>query len=280
MQSKKVRLPETEAEWLSRGDFQIEYVSINGKDIRCALLQGKSGGRLITMVGGIPREVERRNKLPLINKLYGYLALILQECGVSSLLYNQPATGGSTGNWDEETLSSRTQVLAGLIDHFSKKFTFSDHGLIGSSSGAYMAINSVELIEKQGHKVSKLLLLSPAAYPKQIEVVPYGEKFTEILRQPWDVSTSPVFSKLRDFFTNGTELLLCFFENDDPPIPMYIQEYYRNFMWRLEEAGKNVSVITIPGVAHNFRRIQRKRGREVDDDSIVITAENFREFLK
>lgn len=280
MPSKKAQLPESEAEWLSTGKFHIESVAINGKKIRYALTEGLKGGRLVTMIGGIPREIERRVKLPLINKLYGHLALVLQAAGVSSLLYNQPATGGSSGDWHKETLSSRTKTLAELVDHFGKQFHFSDYALIGSSSGAYMAINAIEQIEGQGHKISKLLLLSPAAYPKEVETVPYGKKFTELLHEPWNVANSPIFLKLKKFLGGDTSLLLCFFEHDDPPIPLYIQEYYRNFIWRFEEEEVNVVVMTIPDVAHNFRRIQRKRGSAIDDDSIRATTKRFSEFLK
>lgn len=280
MRANKSRLPESEAEWFSMGKFQINSVVIHEKRIRSALVKGLEGGRLITMVGGIPREVERRKNLPLINKLYGHLALILQESGISSILYNHPATGGSNGEWGKETLESRTSTLIGLVDHFGKQMRFSDHALIGSSAGAYMAINAIEQIEMRGHKVSKLLLLSPAAYPREIEGVLYGEEFTRILKQPWDVATSPVFPKLKKFVNNNVSILLCFFEHDDPPIPLYIQEYYRSFLGRLKEEGARATILTIPGVAHNFRRIEKKRGSAVDDDSIRATAQKFTEFLK
>ncbi|MCR4306750.1 MAG: hypothetical protein NUV42_02155 [Candidatus Yonathbacteria bacterium] len=280
MSSKKTRLPESEAEWLSTGKFQVGSVMVNEKRIRYAITKGLENSRLVIMIGGIPREVEKRVKLPLINKLYGHLAIILQTSGVTSLLYNQPATGGSSGDWHKETLSSRTETLVELVDYFGKQMHFLDYVLIGSSSGACMAINAVEQIEKQGHKVSKLLLLSPAAYPKEVETVPYGKKFTDLLREPWDVATSPVFPKLKKFLESGTSLLLCFFEYDDPPIPLYIQEYYRNFVRRFEEDGVDILVMTIPGVTHNFRRIERKRGSVVDDDSIRATAKIFSTFLK
>lgn len=280
MTSKKDRLPESEEGWLGTGKFQVGFVTINGMRIRSALTKGLEGSQLVTMIGGIPREVERRHKLPLINKLYGHLALILQESGTSSLLYNQPATGASNGEWGKEMLQSRTSTLVGLVDRFGKQLSFSGHGLIGSSSGAYMAINAVEQIEAKGHTVSKLLLLSPAAYPQKIETVPYGEEFTRILKQPWDIATSPVFPKLKRFLKNGTSILLCFFEHDDPPIPLYIQEYYRNYMYGLQKEGKHVEVLTIPGVAHNFRRVEKKRGSVIDDDSVRTTAERFAKFLK
>jgi hypothetical protein len=277
---KDTHIPVSEAEWLETGKFHIEGININGVPIRCAVVRGQECRLHTTMVGGIPREVDRQRNLPLINKLYGLLSLNLEEEGLSSLLYNQPATGGSGGQWEKETLSSRTAILAGLVNYYRKLLSASDVALIGSSAGAYMAVRAVDLIEADGGRVSKLILLSTAAYPEKIEDVPYGREFTRILHEPWDVSTSPVFAKLEKFIHGGGRVLVCFFEADDPPIPLYIQEYYRNLMHGLSHNGKDVSVLTIPGVAHNFRRLNRKRLENVvDNESIIAVARKFFQFL-
>ena len=88
---KADHLPQSEAEWLKTGKFEVENIAIGGKEIRCALVRGPENSPLVTMVGGIPRDHERRKKLPLINKLYGHLALKILDQAESSLLYNQPA---------------------------------------------------------------------------------------------------------------------------------------------------------------------------------------------
>ncbi|MDO8183468.1 MAG: hypothetical protein Q7T49_00580 [bacterium] len=195
-------------------------------------------------------------------------------------MYNQPATGASGGEWKKETLQSRTSVLVGLVEHFRKRLSAFDVALIGSSSGAYMAVRAVEQIQETGNIVSKLILLSPAAYPEKIETIPYGEKFTQIIREPWDVATSPVFPQIEKFIKNGGKVLTCFFEVDDPPIPLYIQEYYRNLIRELVRDGNGSSILTIPGVAHNFRKLERKRRENVvDNDSIIATAKKFLQFL-
>ncbi len=59
------------------------------------------------MVEGIPRDLDRRNKLPLINKLYDLMATKLVDHDVNSVLYNQPATGGSSGDCDSKTITTR-----------------------------------------------------------------------------------------------------------------------------------------------------------------------------
>lgn len=272
-------IPSSEAEWLETGKFDVSNITINETLIRCALVRGAHKNRLNIMIGGIPREFERQQNLPLINKLYGLLALALEKLDMSSLLYNQPATGGSGGSWNTETLTSRTSILAGLGTHYQRILSSSEITLIGSSAGAYMAVGAIDLIKEMGGHVSKVILLSPAAYIEKIENVPYGPEFTRILHEPWDVATSPVFLKLEKFIQEGGQALVCFFESDDPPIPIYIQEHYRTVVRQL--SSKNiVHSLTIPGVAHNFRKLHKKRRENIiDNESVIVTAKKFAEFL-
>ena len=162
------------------------------------------------MVGGIPRDPERRKNLPLINKLYGHLALKMQDQDESSLLYNQPATGGSTGEWEMETLRSRTEVLVETSRYFFDHTKASNLSLIGTSAGAYMAIRALPQFEELGIEVSKLVLLSPAAFPENIENVPYGESFSSIIRENWDVAESPAFSLLETYLKKEARFLQVF----------------------------------------------------------------------
>src|SRR3989344_7628477 len=277
---EKDYLPQSETEWLSTGKFTVEIATVSQSRIRCALTRGREGDRLVIMVGGIPRDPTRRQKLPLINKLYGHLAIKLLDHGMSSLLYNQPATGGSSGDWEKETLRSRAKTLEGIATHFSEQTSASDIALIGTSAGAYMALSAIEKIQSEGCKVSRLVLLSPAAYPEEIETVPYGEAFTTLIRTPWDVATSPVFPRLKKFISARGSLLVSFFEADTPPLPEYVQEYYRDFVRQLRTEGYDVTMLTIPGVAHNFRRIGvAEKKNVVDNDSIRATAKKLSEFL-
>lgn len=274
------QLPQTEMEWMSTGKFDVQTVVIEGRPIRCALARGAAGKPLITMAGGIPREPERRNKLPLINKLYGSLALKFSERDQSSLLYNQPATGGSGGEWDRETLRSRAEALAGISGYFYDSIHPSGLALFGSSAGGYMAVKSLDLLESKGIRVPKIALLSPAAYPEAVEDVPYGETFTGIVRSPWNVSESPVFSRLEKYVGNGGKVLIAFFEQDDPPIPIAIQAQYKALAERLSAEGGAIKFTVIPNVAHNFRRIPAVANKNViDDESIKASSAMFDEFF-
>ena len=278
---KREHLPQSEAEWLKTGKFEIERVVIGEREIRCALVRGPEHSPLVTMVGGLPRDPERRKKLPLINKLYGHLALKLLEQNESSLLYNQPATGGSTGTWEEETFQSRTKVLAETSKYFYDRIQSPNLSLIGTSAGAYMAINALEQLEALGIPIPKLVLLSPAAFPKEIENVPYGESFTRIVRREWDVATSPVFPLLEKYMGKGGSIFMSFFEEDDPPIPRHVQDFYRNFAQRLSSEGAHITSITIPEAGHNFRRIGvSENANVVDNDSIRTAATILSNFLR
>lgn len=273
-------LPQSEVEWLETGKFQVEMVTINDRQIRCALARGLENEPLTVMAGGIPRDQERREKLPLINKLYGHLAIKMLDQNKSSLLYNQPSTGGSSGEWEKETLLSRSDALVGVTEYFYRGVSASDVTLIGTSAAGYMTVNALEQLQDRGVKVLKLVLLSPAAYPEEVENIPYGEMFTELIRRQWNVAESPVFPRLERYVKDGGALFISFFEADDPPIPRHIQEYYKTFARRLSEEGGDVTLMTIPGVTHNFRRINSQESKNiVDNDSIRSTTAMLVNFL-
>ncbi len=273
-------LPQSENEWLATKSFHVENVVLDGRSIRCAFSPGREGSQLVTMVGGIPRDPERRKNLPLINKLYGHLALKLSKVNESSVMYNQPATGGSLGDWNEETLATRTKVVEGISRHFSEKIKSNNVALIGTSAGAYMALRSVESLNKEDLFVKKVVLISPGFYPASAETLPYGETFKKIVSNPWDVRLSPFFSTLEDFLKKGGEVLITFFESDDPPIPLHMQEYARDFARSSREGGGKIEVFTIPRVGHNFRIIGSQEGKNtVDNQSIRDTASLVASFL-
>ncbi len=289
METKKIKtqpnkqdsyLPQSENEWMETNKFNIETVQVYENQIRCALTKGSEGTQLTTMVGGIPRDQKRRENLPLINKLYGHLALKMLSFNESSLMYNQPATGKSTGDWNKETLQTRAHTLANLSLHFYEKVKSSNLAIIGTSAGAYMAVKSLEELQKNNVKVSKLILLSPAAYPEDVEGVPYGEKFSEIIRKPWNVADSPIFQDLRNFVNGGGSVFISFFEDDHATIPTHIQEYYKKFAKELADSGGKIEITTIHGVAHNFRRIGVPENKNVvDNNSVRTTATNLSKFL-
>jgi hypothetical protein len=273
-------LPQSEGEWLETNYFKVENVIVDDKSIRCAFSQGVECSGLVTMVGGVPRDPERRKQLPLINKLYGHLAVKLAKVNESSVMYNQPATGGSDGDWEKETLKTRTAVVANVSKHFLYELNSTNLSIIGTSAGAYMAVRSIESLNQEGLSVKKLVLISPGFYPPEAETLPYGEMFKNIISSPWEINTSPIFNDIKNFTESGGEVLITFFESDDPPIPMRMQIFCKEFAKNLAENGAKIEVITIPGVAHNFRTIGSEESKNVvNNQSVRDTANVIMSFL-
>ena len=180
----------------------------------------------------------------------------------------------------KETIQSITDTLAGVAKYFHKDTSASSVSLVGTSAAGYMAVNALEQLRDQEIKTTKLVLLSPAAYPKAIEKIPYGEAFTKLIRKPWNIAESPIFPKLERYVRDGGSLFISFFEADNPPIPLHIQEYYKSFVQRLSEEGGDITFTIIQGVAYNFRRIDSQGSKNiVDNDSIRSTADAMVGFL-
>lgn len=178
-------LPQSESEWLATKYFQVKDLNLEGRNIRCAFSPGAEKSQLVTMVGGVPRDPERRKQLPLINKLYGHLAIKLAKFNESSVMYNQPATGGSGGDWGEETLATRTKVIEGVSRYFGEQIQSNNLAIIGTSAGAYMAVRSLDSLNQNELLVKKLVLISPGFYPAEAENIPYGDLFTRTISSPF-----------------------------------------------------------------------------------------------
>ena len=148
------------------------------------------------------------------------------------------------------------------------------HIIIGTSAGAYMAVRSLGGIRTLGHTIEKLILLSPAAYPEAAENLPYGTSFRAELHKDWDKAKSPIFADISSFLKDGGKLMVSFFEDDDPPIPVLIQNLFLSLLKTHADKGDAASQMIIKGVAHNFRYISRKPNDSiVNNVSILKTTE-------
>jgi pimeloyl-ACP methyl ester carboxylesterase len=273
-------VPQSETEWLASGQFTTGFVDIRGDHIRTAVTDAGKNAPLTVMVGGLPRDPEVRQSLPVINKLYGDLSIQLLRFNHASVLYNQPATGKSTGNWETDTLQTRTDTLVDLTEHIAQEKSATGLSLVGTSAGGPMVLSAAQQLSEKGIDVEKITLISPAAYPEIVEDIPYGDTFRDTIRSPWDFTTSPSFPKLRRFVENGGSVYLSFFEQDDPPIPMAIQDCYRELSHELASDGGSIQFSIISGVAHNFRTLNAPTSRVYDDAKIVLSSSQITEFLK
>lgn len=271
-------MPQSEKEWIATERFSLETVSVGEYDLAVAGVEpviSVVDPTLTIMVGGIPRDVERQRNLPTINKLYAQLALNLSDEGHHSLLYNQPGTGKSSGVLSEVIFYDRIATLVDLAHTSCASLGVNRLNIIGTSAGAYIASRAAALVSED-IEVSSLLLQSPAAYPVEAEDLPYDERFTQVLRSGWELAESPVFSDITKQALKGSKLLLAFFQSDDPPIPVHIQEYYQGLFHDMALQDLNVTSFVYRGVAHNFNKLQQakqhSRRNNVDDKSVQGAA--------
>lgn len=274
-------LPQSDAEWLQICDFETDSVLIGEEKLRYAYLKSESpSDRLAVMIGGIPRDPNRQSNLPLINKLYGSIALLGATNGYDSVLYQQSGTGGSSGDLTKETLNSRIENLVDVVEHFAQLKNVGRVSLIGMSLGSYLAARALETIPQRGIEVNSIVLQSPAAFPIEAESLPYGAEFSSVIKAPWDKASSPVFSSLKRYLESGGRVAVSYFEKDNPPIPEEIQELYYGVVADAVLSGKKASAYSIAGVEHNFRRIGSDRnGNVVHNGSVKSVALQISEFI-
>lgn len=274
-------LPQSEVEWLSVADFETGFVPIVDEKIRYALLSpAEPSERMVIMIGGVPRNPERQSRLPLINKLYGSIALQSKQLGMHSLMYQQLGTGKSSGDLKNETLFSRTEHLAELVSYFNKVAGIGRVSLIGMSLGSYLAARATARIETNGIKVDSLVLQSPAAYPEAAEQLAYGPTFTETISHPWVTADAPVFDDLKHYLHRGGRVTLSYFERDEPPIPKKIQEAYQDVITEAASKGLYVNAYSIASLEHNFRRFGSDHyGNVVHNGAVKAVANQISEFI-
>jgi pimeloyl-ACP methyl ester carboxylesterase len=277
-------LPQSQNDWLATGNFNLEFIDVAGHTLRTAVVERQPDTQdngLVVMAGGIPRDHEVRQRLPTINKLYAKLALNLASDGFTSVLYNQPGTGESTGDFDEITFGERIKALVELTDHYAEAHETAKVSIVGTSAGAYMAARALDDISARGLNINSLVLQSPAAYPEHVEDLPYDERFTEAIRSDWDARESLVFGDIERYVRARGRLAIAFFQEDDPPIPRHIQDLFADTAQHIADAG-DITQITYRGVAHNFRRIghdAKSKRHIIDDRSVFAAADMLADFI-
>ncbi|MEI7759067.1 MAG: alpha/beta fold hydrolase [bacterium] len=268
-------LPQSEKEWLDIGDFEIGRVDINNNSIRYAYYDGsENNDNLTVMVGGIPKDPERQINLPLINKLYGRIAILLANQGKSSLMFNHAGTGGSSGSLEIETFGTRIETLKNITEFIANKNSLSRINFIGMSSGSYIAARAHALLNKN-LELNNLVLQSPAAYPIEAENIPYGDNFRDLLNSKWEIKSSPVFKNIMEASQLGARVVISYFQKDDANIPIDIQNAYFDLTTEMMNNSSDVVTYSIYGVEHNFRRIGFKPSDNiVNNESVRNTADN------
>ena len=267
--STREKLYGTESEWLETGRFELNTRSLSNFAIRTAktTFDLDQPNQLVVFVGGIPKDRQRCEVLPLINRFHGLLALKVADEGMVGLAYNQPGTGGSTGNLETDTMADKIELLRDLTMDLLLENDLNEVSFVGMSAGSYVAARASELLAKQKVKVNSLILQSPALYPAHVEGIAYGNEFRATLSEHWSHKDSPVFNDLDSHLGRGGRVHITYFQRDDPPIPIDIQETYMN--WVMSREHGDASITSITGVEHNFRKIGHDSGRNVVDNNAI-----------
>lgn len=274
-------LYQSETEWLDTNLFEVDSVAIENNTIRYAVTNSSaSSDLLIAMVGGIPRSPERQINLPLINKLYGRIAVQALAQNTTSLMYSHPGTGGSKGSLSKDTTQDRIETLAEIVSNVASKKGIDKISLVGMSAGSYIAARAINRLMLNDLTVESVILQSPAAYPEDIEGIPYGEGFTKIIRSNWEINKSPLLKDLHEIAKNDIGILISYFQIDNPPIPEKIKNAIYNKAHELMSSGYNINTYTIYGVEHNFRKIGYEEGQNiVNNNSIRAVADNLIKYI-
>ena len=274
-------LPQSDSEWQETADFETGFVPVDDEKIQYAYLApDHPSEHMVIMVGGVPRNPERQSRLPLINKLYGSIALQAAHNGIHSLMYQQVGTGQSSGDLLSETLQTRTTHLTEVVSYFRQSHSIGRVSLIGMSLGSYLAARAATHIEAQDTEVSHLVLQSPAAYPLEAEGIPYGSAFKDVISKPWPASEAPVFEDILNYLRRGGSVTVSYFERDEPPIPKRIQEAYTALVNSAMQEELHAAAYSIAGLEHNFRRIgSDHNGNIVHNGAVKAVASQISELI-
>jgi dienelactone hydrolase len=259
------KLPQTEAEWLDLTDVYEAYVDVNGSVTNYAVFgseQIQKTNEITIYTGGIPRDSKRREKLPLVNKLFGYVASGLAMRSTIGINFNWPGQGRSEGNILSTSINSRSAFLSEFSKKLADEFEVEKVNFVGASMGAYCAVLAGQQIDTL--RLGKFAFLSPAAYPASAHNLTYRDGFSLEINKPWNVCKSPVYKTLADLHV---PTLIAYSEFDDPPIPRTVQEAFKS----LSETVPEIDLYTIANVCHNFRRPGSDQSGNIVDNEAVRT---------
>ena len=110
--------------------------------------------------------------------------------GIQSVSFDFVGHGETGGNIQETTLRGRTEQAAAVIKYKCQE----PLTLIGASMGAYSAVKLAERFV-----VKDLILLVPAVYTPRVYEVPFGPRFSVIIREQESWANSDAFDTMSNF---------------------------------------------------------------------------------
>lgn len=192
---------------------------------------------------------ERGRFAPLRNTLHGR--------GIGTTAFDCIGHGESTGSVHESSLRSRTCQAEAVI---GARQGASIQAVVGTSMGAY---NAIKLLKTR--KLEALVLVVPGVYTPDAYELPFGARFSAVIRQErcWD--NTDAWDILADF---TGRLLVIAAEHDTvipPEIPERLFQSARKSSWR--------KLHIVPGAQHNrLFPLLSERPQEFEQTMALIFA--------
>lgn len=169
-------------------------------------------------------------------KTYDSLRQLLAQNSVSSCALDFFGHGETGGDIKESSLKSRTEQAEAIIE---KAKTTNPLTIIAGSMAAYNAIKLTEI-----YPVSSLVLVAPAIYSKDAYKVPFGEKFTSMIRVSGSWDNTDAWDILSRF--NGKIIILAG-GKDDVVSPEVTQKIYDS-----STQASHREIINFPNAPHKI----------------------------
>jgi len=162
--------------------------------------------------------------------LFQELQQLLYENDIASMSIDFPGDGESSGVFADGSLRKRRAFAIGGYKELCRYVDGQSVAVLGGSMGGYVATEVISTFPD----INQLLLIAPAAYGKNTENIPLGEKFTAAITKGHSWQDSVAFQIVKEF--TGETLLL--YGDNDAVIPKEIQEIYA-------ESAKGKGVVKI-----------------------------------
>lgn len=184
-------------------------------------------------------------------KIFDPFRQLLLENNISSCALDFIGYGNTGGIVEESSLKSRTNQAELIIE---KTKMIKPLVIIGGSMGGYNAIKLTEI-----YPTELLVLSAPAVYRKDVYGIPFGDKFSSLIREPNSWENTDAWEILNKY--KGKILILS--AMDDKVIPSeIIQKIYDN-----SQNAEYREILTIPNAPH---RLISYLGEHREDLKIVV----------
>ena len=173
----------------------------------------------------------------------------LESAGISSCAFDFIGHGETGGTLLGSNLDERTRQVLAVIN--AGKLT-KQYAVLAASMSGYTA---VKLLMHQD--IRRLILIVPAAYAREAYAVPFGNQFSEIIRQPRSWEYSDAWEILNAF----TGRLLLIAAERDEVVPLEVIERFFTSASRAAER----KLYVIPRSSHKILHFLAMNPKEYED---------------